>query len=74
LSADALSGWLAAGPRRPDRLLHPIDMNGLRRLPAMLDEILSPPAPTGPGAGSEDARRRRRTSSRRAPLAGSVPA
>ncbi|MEA2287861.1 MAG: hypothetical protein QOJ21_3904 [Solirubrobacteraceae bacterium] len=74
LSADALSGWLAAGPRRPDRLLHPIDMNGLRRLPSMLDEILSPPAPAGPGATPEEARRRRRTLSRRAPLAGSVPA
>ncbi|MEA2287922.1 MAG: hypothetical protein QOJ21_3965, partial [Solirubrobacteraceae bacterium] len=67
-------GWLAAGPRRPDRLVHPIDMNGLRRLPAMLDEILRPPAPAGPVAASEEARRRRRIFSKRAPLAGSVPA
>jgi predicted glycosyltransferase len=61
LSADALSAWLAGGPRRPDPLAHPIDMHGLRRLPALLDEVLLPGgthtgrvAPTGSG----DRRRR----------------
>jgi predicted glycosyltransferase len=75
LSADALSSWLAAGPRRPDRLPHPIDMQGLRRLPALLDDVLPPPGSgTDPRAAREDGRRRRFMLNRRASLAGGVSA
>jgi predicted glycosyltransferase len=75
LSADALSSWLAAGPRRPDLLPHPIDMSGLRRLPALLDEVLRPPGTTvGTGAAPATGRRGRRVFYRRAELAGGVSA
>jgi predicted glycosyltransferase len=75
LSADALSSWLAAGPRRPDPLPHPIDMQGLRRLPAMLDDVLRPPGSgTDPRAAREDGPRRRFMLNRRASLAGGVSA
>jgi predicted glycosyltransferase len=73
LSADALSAWLAAGPRRPDTLRHPIDMGGLRRLPAMLDEVLRPGGPCGASGGAAEESRRRVLFRRRA-VAASVPA
>jgi predicted glycosyltransferase len=37
----ALSAWIALGPREPAPLDKPIDLDGLRRLPAMLDEVLA---------------------------------
>ena len=43
LSAEALSAWLAAGGERRKPLRTPIDMNGLRRLPTLLDELLARP-------------------------------
>jgi predicted glycosyltransferase len=46
LSAEALSEWLAAGGSRPAPA--PIDLGGLERLPALLDDVL---APTGARAG-----------------------
>ncbi|MEA2269157.1 MAG: hypothetical protein QOC64_1767, partial [Solirubrobacteraceae bacterium] len=73
LSADALSAWLAAGPRRPDTLRHPIDMGGLRRLPALLDEVLRPGGPCGASGGAAEESRRRVLFRRRA-VAASVPA
>jgi predicted glycosyltransferase len=48
LTPGALSDWLAAGPRPPEKLARPIDMNGLRRLPGLLDEVLDDPAPAAP--------------------------
>jgi predicted glycosyltransferase len=50
LSPEALSRWLAAG--RAERPARPrIDMDGLRRLPALLDELLArPPKPAEHGA------------------------
>ncbi|MEA2246419.1 MAG: hypothetical protein QOH46_948 [Solirubrobacteraceae bacterium] len=74
LSAEALSGWLAAGPRRPDTLPHPIDMGGLRRLPALLDDVLRPPSSRTDGGTPQERRRCRRAFTRRASLAGSVSA
>ena len=43
LTPDALSAWLAAGPRPPAPLALPIDIGGLERLPAMLDDVLEQP-------------------------------
>src|SRR3954453_18513261 len=43
LRAEALSAWLAAGGEQPPRLRAPIDMDGLRRLPGLLDELIARP-------------------------------
>jgi predicted glycosyltransferase len=72
LSADALSAWLAAGPRRPDTLDRPIDMDGLRRLPGLLEDVLHPAARRRVAAGSSE--RRRPGLFKRRALAASVPA
>jgi predicted glycosyltransferase len=39
----AISSWLAAGGARRAPLQDPIDMDGLRRVPALLDEVLAAP-------------------------------
>jgi predicted glycosyltransferase len=74
LSATALATWLAAGgaPRR--RLHRPIDMGGLRCLPALLDDVLAPPSPRAGHGGALQKRRFRLDSPQRAPLSGGVPA
>jgi hypothetical protein len=51
LSPEALSRWLAAGRSERPRRRPRIDMNGLRRLPALLDELLAlPPKRADQGA------------------------
>ena len=41
---EAISAWLAAGGMRRTAPAEPIDMDGLRRVPALLDEVLASPA------------------------------
>jgi predicted glycosyltransferase len=53
----ALSAWLAAGGARRAPLRAPIDMDGLRRVPALLDEVLSAPRPCGTPASTRRFRR-----------------
>jgi predicted glycosyltransferase len=52
LSAGALSEWLAGGDRSSRRDVAPIDLDGLERLPALLDDVL---APRGVHAGGSSA-------------------
>lgn len=47
LTPAALSAWLAAGPRAPDELAVPIDLQGLRRLPGLMDDLLDHSASAG---------------------------
>jgi predicted glycosyltransferase len=37
----ALAAWMALGPRDPEPLAQPIDLDGLPRLPAMLQDVLA---------------------------------
>jgi hypothetical protein len=75
LSAAALSTWLAAGAGAERAERPPIDMDGLRRLPALLDELLAAPArPIDERGGSTPSRRFASTSPATATSSGSVPA
>ena len=74
LSAGALSSWLAAD-EAPPRVARPIDLDGLRRLPELLDELLAPPgAGTNDGGPSAGHRRFRRTLKQHAALSRSASA
>jgi predicted glycosyltransferase len=75
LSAAALSTWLAAGdaPRPAPRTR--VDMGGLRRLPALLDELLaSPPRPPAERGTPTPSRRFTRTAPTPSTSTGSVSA
>jgi predicted glycosyltransferase len=52
LSPAAVSAWLAMPPEAPERLIPPMDLGGLRRLPALLADVLRHPTchvvPDGP--------------------------
>jgi hypothetical protein len=54
---EAISAWLAAGGGRRAPLAEPIDIDRLRRVPALLDEVLASPVREAPAT----TRRFRRT-------------
>jgi predicted glycosyltransferase len=60
LSPGALSRWLRARPRSPRTLSPPIDLGGLRRVPALLQDLVSGPAmevEMSPSAGLDRVKR-----------------
>jgi predicted glycosyltransferase len=73
LRPEALSAWLAAGGEQRPRLRTPIDMDGLRRLPGLLDELMArPKAPLSDHGAITPTRRFKRTAPAPATSTGSV--